>query len=186
MDTKSKDIKLITGLRAMDDFIIDQIYQKYYPMILKMVWQNNGSSDDARDVFQETMIIIFENAKKSSFELTSGLGTYLYAVSRNIWLKKRTRTYDRELNVSDNSYFDVNSETNETSNSESFTLLKKYYHQISEKCREVLRLSYYSELKDKEIAGHLNLSGADYVKTQRYRCIKKLRELFEKKHAYEK
>ncbi len=186
MNIKSNDAKLIKGLQTMDDSSIELIYQKYYPMILKMVLQNNGSNDDARDVFQETLIAVFENIKSKNFKLTSKLGTYLYSIGKNIWLKKRTRVYEREINIQDNTYFENNSENESIQNSEIFIQLKKFYIQISEKCRELLRLTYYAALKDKEIAAHLNLSGADYVKTQRYRCIKKLRDLFTKNDAYEK
>jgi len=57
-------------------------------MVKSLIINNNGSSDDAADIFQETMIVLFEKAKSGEFELHCQLKTFIYSVSRRLWLKK--------------------------------------------------------------------------------------------------
>lgn len=176
---KLSDHELLLGLRTMDNRAVNLIYQKFYPMILNLILKNNGTADDARDVFQDTIMILYEKCRQTDFKLTSGLGTFIYAISRNIWLKKQSRTYSREYTTSDDILFDlIKQDHEEPLKSERLERLKLLFQKISEKCQQILRLKYYAGMKDKDIAVHLNLSGAAYVKTQRNRCINKLRDLF--------
>ena len=66
----------------------EKVYQKYFKQTEAYILKNNGSRDDARDVFQEVMLILLEKLDDPDFEMTSSLSTYLYAVSRNLWLNK--------------------------------------------------------------------------------------------------
>lgn len=173
------DHQLLKGLRNMDSMIIDQIYSRFYPMVLNMILQKSGNTSDARDVFQEAIIVIFEKCREEDFKLTSALSTYLYAISRNLWNKRKSRVYDREHSVEDNLFFEYQQEIMVDDDEQTdLEQLKIHFKKLTEKCKDVIRLTYYAALKDKEIAEVLGLSGANYVKTQRHRCIKQLRTFF--------
>ena len=79
---------LLEGLATNDTNAIETIYRENYTAIQAYVVKNNGYPDDARDVFQEAMIILFEKAKSDSFVLSCQIKTYLYSVCRRLWLKK--------------------------------------------------------------------------------------------------
>src|ERR1700741_4892628 len=53
-----------------------------------MIINNNGTSDDAKDIFQEAMIVLYEKARSGTFELSCQIKTYVYSVSRRLWLKR--------------------------------------------------------------------------------------------------
>src|SRR6187399_841821 len=57
-------------------------------MVLAFVVNNNGTYDEARDIFQEAMITLYQKAKSDSFVLTSQLKTYIYSICRRLWLKR--------------------------------------------------------------------------------------------------
>src|SRR5258708_8068179 len=57
-------------------------------MVQSLILNNNGYPDDARDIFQEAMIVLYEKVKTGSFELNCQLKTYLYSVCRRLWLKR--------------------------------------------------------------------------------------------------
>src|ERR1700712_1349091 len=57
-------------------------------MVQALIINNNGSADEARDIFQEAMIVLYEKAKSGTFELNCLLKTFLYSVSRRLWLKR--------------------------------------------------------------------------------------------------
>ena len=88
MKTNDYEKALLEGLAANDTNAIETIYRENYSAIKAFIVNNNGYPDDARDIFQEAMIVLFEKAKSSSFILTCQLQTYLYSVCRRLWLKK--------------------------------------------------------------------------------------------------
>src|SRR6185312_2461290 len=88
LKTYEQDNDLLEALAANDANAIETIYRENYSAIKAFIIKNNGYTDDARDIFQEAMIIIFEKAKSGSFVLSCRLQTYLYSVCRRLWLKK--------------------------------------------------------------------------------------------------
>jgi RNA polymerase sigma factor (sigma-70 family) len=67
---------------------IEAVYKENYSLIQHFVVSNNGSEDDARDIFQEAMMVLYEKSRQPEFELTCQIRTYLYSVCRRLWLKK--------------------------------------------------------------------------------------------------
>ena len=59
-------------------------------MVQSLIINNNGTADDAKDIFQEAMIVLYEKARSGTFELSCQIKTYVYSVSRRLWLKKIT------------------------------------------------------------------------------------------------
>ena len=76
------------GLARSDNQAIESIYRDNYSMVLSFVLNNSGNIEEARDLFQEVMIVLFEKAVSGSFELQCLLKTYIYSVARRIWLKR--------------------------------------------------------------------------------------------------
>jgi len=87
---------IILNLKASDDRIVDQafayLYQEYFSVIQYYIKENNGSEDDAADVFQDSLIVLHDKVRSEQFKLTCAMKTYIYSICRNLWLKKlRTR-----------------------------------------------------------------------------------------------
>ncbi len=176
------DSEIIEGLKSSDDRVLEYLYKEYYHFIRKLVEFNSGNLADAEDVFQDGIIVLFEKVKEPGFKLSSTLKTYLYAICKNLWLK-RLRTAGREVTLNDQYEMVADNDTaliEERLNSRQ-QIIKDALQKIGESCKNILILKFYKKFKDAEIAKELNYSGADYVKTQRYRCIKKLRELLKGK-----
>src|ERR1700761_7482131 len=82
------DEEFIAGLRSGSNDVLGALYKKYYPLVLKFILNNSGSEEAARDVYQETVIILYENAQKPEFSLSCQLQTYVYSIARRMWLKQ--------------------------------------------------------------------------------------------------
>ena len=91
MNIYEQERELLDAVAANDRAVIESIYRENFPPIQAFVLKNNGFADDAKDIFQEAMIVLFEKAKLESFVLTCQIKTYLYSVSRRLWLKKLQR-----------------------------------------------------------------------------------------------
>ena len=78
---------LLKGLAHNDSKSVEIIYKDNFNMIQAFILNNNGSYDEARDIFQEAMIALYEKSQTDSFVLTCQIKTYLYSVCRRLWLK---------------------------------------------------------------------------------------------------
>src|SRR5690606_35575533 len=85
------DSGIINGIREGDNLAIQQLYQLHFPPIAKMIINNRGSREEAQDVFQETVMVLYDKITRDDFVLSSRLQTFLYAVSKRLWLKHLTR-----------------------------------------------------------------------------------------------
>ena len=64
---------LLNGLAEGDNRTIEIIYKDHYNMIQSLIINNNGSADDAKDIFQEALIVLYEKVRSGSFELNCQL-----------------------------------------------------------------------------------------------------------------
>jgi len=109
LQRKDSDYKYIKGILYNDTKILEDIYIKYSKAIVKFVLKNNGTTEDAKDVIQESLIIIFKKARDKDFQLTSSFLTYFYAIARHVWWKmlKKKKFYevtiDEKLGLIDDS-----------------------------------------------------------------------------------
>ena len=77
-DTLEKDI--LEGIANNDSRAIEKVYKENFGLVQHFVIRNNGSYDDARDIFQEAMMVLFEKSKQEHFALTCQLKTYIYSI----------------------------------------------------------------------------------------------------------
>ena len=88
MSTTEQELQLLKGLALSDKQAIETIYRENYSIIQNFVIYNNGSADDARDIFQEAMVVLYEKSKDTTFLLTCQIKTYVYSICRRLWLKR--------------------------------------------------------------------------------------------------
>ncbi len=99
------DREVILGILNNSEDILNKLYKAYYAMVLQFILNNNGDEDDAKDVYQEGIIILYNKIKAGNFELSSKLKTYIYSVCRRIWLKKLSLNSKKTGSITD--YEDV-------------------------------------------------------------------------------
>ena len=83
-----KEAELLKRLGNNEKAAIEAIYKDNYRLIQQLVVNNNGSEDDARDIFQEALIVLYQKAQDESFELNCQIKTYIYSICRRLWLKR--------------------------------------------------------------------------------------------------
>ena len=158
-----------------------QAFVKLYghlPMVERMVRQNSGSKADAKDVFQDALIIFHRKAKDNGFVLTSAISTFLYSVCRNLW-RDELRRRDKALNewkLEDTA--DDPADVSVLLAQESrFQLAEKAIASLGDKCLEILRRSIAREPLT-EIAKALGFAGEGAAKTRKYKCLEEARKRY--------
>ncbi len=74
-----------------DEKTLEFLYKKYYRMMTKMVITNSGTEDEARDIYQDALIVFWQKATSGKLVMTSKISTYIYSICQNLWRKELDR-----------------------------------------------------------------------------------------------
>lgn len=170
---------LLQGLARNDRKAVETIYKENYNMVQALVINNSGSSEDARDIFQETMIVLYEKAQSGTFELNCQIKTFVYSVSRRLWLKRLMHQNRFQISENEDELVMVEEEVDdhEQRNNE-FNMMEKAMGGLGEPCRSLLEAFYLQKRTMQEIASGFGYTNAENAKTQKYKCLMRLKKLF--------
>lgn len=180
MNTIEEEKILLQGLANEDKTSIEKIYREHYTMVQSLVINNNGSPDDAADIFQELMIVLFEKAKTVDFELHCQLKTFIYAICRRLWLKRLSQ-HQRFNGTSEHLEEVISVEEDleiHEKRQEEFTIMESALAKIGEPCKSLLEAYYIQKKQMQAIAADFGYTNADNAKTQKYKCLVRLKKLF--------
>ena len=180
MSTTDNEKILLEGLAKNDRQAIEGIYRDNYGMVQAFILNNSGSSDDARDIFQEAMIVLFEKAGSGTFELNCQLKTYIYSVCRRLWLKRlnQMQRFTAQVETLEEIVLvEEEMEAHEKHNTD-FTMMENAMSKIGEPCKSLLESYYIQKKHMQEIAKDFGYTNADNAKTQKYKCLMRLKKLF--------
>jgi RNA polymerase sigma factor (sigma-70 family) len=177
--TDVSDPEILALIRQGKDH---QAFVKLYahlPMVERMVRQNSGSKADAKDMFQDALIIFHRKAKGDDFVLTSAISTFLYSVCRNLWrdeLRRRDKALTKwEVEDTADDPADLGALLAQESG---FKLAEKALTSLGDKCLEILRRFYITKEPLMQIAKSLGFAGEGAAKTRKYKCLEEARKRF--------
>ena len=180
MKPQTDEKALLEGLAANDKKAVEPIYRENYNTIQALIINNNGSADDAKDIFQEAMIVLYEKAKSESFELSCQIKTFIYSVSRRLWLK-RLQQQNRFSSPGDSMEevipVEEEMEDHERRNDE-FEMMDKAISHLGEPCKSLIEAYYLQKQTMQEIAANFGYTNADNAKNQKYKCLMRLKKIF--------
>jgi RNA polymerase sigma factor (sigma-70 family) len=170
---------LLQGLAMADRKAVETIYKAHYKMVQALIVNNNGTAEDAKDVFQEAMVVLYEKVTTGVFELNCQLKTYLYSVSRRLWLRRLQHQNRYLLSDTENDYIAVEEDAGEHERRDlEFTMMEKAISSIGEPCKSLLEAFYIQKRGMQEIAASFGYTNADNAKNQKYKCLVRLKKLF--------
>jgi RNA polymerase sigma factor (sigma-70 family) len=174
----TNDQTLVDKIREGDGEALRHLYKKYYPVVLRLITQNSGDEQDAEDIYQEALIVLYEKVKDPNFKLSSSLKTFLYSISRNKWLYKL-----RQEGVGGISFDDVQDYIEVADEPQDFDseiidydeLVGEALKKMDETCRKLLEYFYYHKLSLEVIAQKLGYNNANTAKAKKNKCMNKAR-----------
>ncbi|MDD4109184.1 MAG: sigma-70 family RNA polymerase sigma factor, partial [Prolixibacteraceae bacterium] len=150
------DEQILKGILRHDNLILQYIYKQYYYKINYFIKKNSGNEDDANDVFQEAIIIIYRKLKENDliFETSSFQG-YLFSVCRFLWLKQLHKRKIEKEKISETIPFqeDLYDENLVmlVEKNERYGLYQKHFNTLSSDCQKLLQL-FFEKVSLREIA----------------------------------
>ncbi len=181
MSCTLNQVKLMTDQELVDAIRSGQRQEAFkkaygnYTIIRKMVISMGGSAEDAKDVFQDALIVFYQMVVKPEFTLNASVKTLLYSISRNLWLKKVRDYKSKFVAVTEDSGEHEFQEDFEEKNTEGIKMrtAMQVVDLLGDPCKTLLQLFYYNNLSMKEIAERLGYSGEYTAKAQKYKCIER-------------
>jgi RNA polymerase sigma factor (sigma-70 family) len=167
------DEEIIAGLRKRDNRVLQYIYKNSFTPVRQLILSNAGSENDAEDIFQEALIIIFKKLREEAkFELNAAFTTYIYSISRLLWLK-HLRNVKKIVIDPLNRDHEERIEFEEPPPVQDKDLRVAIYQRtllkIPEDCQKILRLTA-QDITSKEIARQLGFRSESYVRKRRHYC----------------
>lgn len=179
-------LELIEGVLAQDDKVFLYLYQVSFKEVLWLVRKNNGSEEDAKEIFQEAMVILITKIKEEGLRFTCSPKTYLYAVCRNLWLKELARR-NRKANLSvEETEFVAGDDCVEViEDQDLLNIYIRHFKELSEECKKILNL-HLKNLPIREITRRMGFKRDSYTMDRKYRCKKSLIKKIEANPQYKK
>jgi len=170
---------LLKALANNDSKAAETIYKDNFNMVLAFILNNNGSYDEARDIFQEAMIALYQKAKSDSFVLTSQIKTYVYSICRRLWLKRLQQLGKTTNGIENFEAIAVEDdvEIHERRNAE-LGIMDRALNSLGEPCKSLLEAFYIERKSMDQIALLFGYTNADNAKNQKYKCLMRLKKLF--------
>lgn len=173
------DAGLLEQIRQGDEQALASLYRSNRKAITGFVTRNNGSVDDAEDMLQEALVVLWERVRAGRFEQSSKLSTFIFATVRNMWMRKLSRIKRETPSAIDPERYadDCSTPLEELLENEVVTGIQQALDRLGEPCRKLLLLFYWEELSLGAIAKELRFANADTVKSKKYQCKKALEKL---------
>jgi len=176
------DQRVIEGLRNNDRTVIKELYKDSFGYCASFILNNRGDIDQARDHFQEALIVLFNNTLKPDFKLTCNVRTYLYSIIRNQWLKKISRQHRGGLKLvmdedPNKEYVIVDDIANEdqVEVEEKHEAVSKAMKMIKGDCHDLLMSFYFKKIDLGSIAEKMGYT-YQFVKVKKNRCMEALKK----------
>jgi RNA polymerase sigma factor (sigma-70 family) len=176
-----EDQDLIDGIAKGSTESLRIVYKDHFPIVAQYIIKNSGSEEDARDVFQEAIIVLYDKINKGDFVLSSRLQTYIYSVSRIIWLKKLNSnnpiTVSMHQELEETLVMEDDLQESHTKEMQ-FHLMEESLTLLGEPCQTIIKDFYIHDLSMQEICEKFGYTNANNAKTQKYKCLQRLKKLY--------
>lgn len=182
------DQKYIEALVVNDHVLIQEIYTMFAPKVIGYVCKNSGDETAARDIIQETLITLYDQAKTKGLQLTCPFDAYFFLICKRKWLNTLKKSSKKEVTIEER-WLSISEDVNEKATStQAFEQQQNLYitmlSKMGDTCKKIITLGF-SSLSMQEVADQLEISYA-YARKKKSLCISKLTQMIKKSPQYER
>ena len=156
------------------------LYTEYRGQAVQIIRQKGGDEEEARDIFQESVIALWQNIQDGRFKKRQDvkISSYLIQICKFKWYDKlKSGAKKNELPIEEG--IDVQDDNNtlqDLINNEYITKAQKLFAKLGENCQKILTLFYYENLSMERIANIIGSKTASAT-NQKYRCMQRLKSM---------
>jgi DNA-directed RNA polymerase specialized sigma24 family protein len=153
---------------------LTQLYLKGFPVVARYVARRGGTMDEAKDVFQDALIILYEK-HADGLTLNATQQAYLMGIAKHLWLR-RFEANNRYEPLTDQDIYE-----DDTLTELSGKRILNFLQTAGKRCLELLSSFYYEKQNMTEIAGQFGYSSTHSATVQKYKCLEKVRDTVKQK-----
>lgn len=168
----SNNNNLSTALQREAFFVA--LYKKAFPQVARYIARMGGDLEAAQDIFQDALVIYYENIRSAKSEVIVNEKAFLLGVSKKLWLQ-HYKAGNRNRSLAD---LDVAIITNEQP---ATGRILSFLERSGKKCMELLKAFYYDELQTQDVTGLFGYSSTHSATVAKYKCMEKVRETVKQK-----
>ena len=181
------DIDKIMAIKKRNEFLVGKIYGLYRNEFLFFLKKRiTVNPDDVLEIYQDAFMVlcnkIYEN-KLDANNLTSSLKSYLFGVG--IRIAYNVNRKKGILNEQDPFEIPDMPDDEPGLGEENEKIIQKAVNEMGEPCHTILVKQYWEDKRAEEIAIEMNYKNSDTAKTQKYKCIQKLKNELRDKMVYQ-
>ena len=189
-DTSMTDTEYIQAFRARNNKAITLFYRQYRDSFMAFLANKFHSLNQQllAEVFQESVSRVWENIERGKLtetSLTSSLSTYLNSTGIRVWLETNRR-YGEDI-PNDEDIFVKAQEAYEMERADADEKMqfrqdrqdatREVVDKMGKPCAPLLMAFYWDNNSWDNIARELHYSNAESAKTQKYKCMQRLKTL---------
>jgi len=159
------------------DQLFIKLYKSAFPLVARYVNRRGGGFDEAKDVFQDALIVYYEKCISTGNIPRNGKA-YLLGIAKNLWLKSY-RDNSRYVPLDDSAQLSEIADT--TEHQPLGTMLLAYLESSGQKCMDLLKSFYYDKMPMDDIAERFGFSGVRSATVQKFKCLEKVRDTVKSK-----
>jgi RNA polymerase sigma factor (sigma-70 family) len=168
------DQRYINGLLQNDSATVKEIYERFSAKVKKYIINNNGSEDDAADIFQESLIDIYNQGKNKSLKLTCPFEAFLLLISKRKWLNELKKRGQQRVTMEPENLSDIGEDVfalaeQMQQKDERRKLFLTMFEKLGEKCKEVIRWCLSGKPQE-EVAEALGVTYG-YLRKKKSECM---------------
>lgn len=176
------DRDILAAIAKGDDSVLEHIYNQVLPKVRNYVQRNSGSIDDARDVFQDAVVIFYKHVKQGKFNAEHDIAGFIFSVSRNLWINMAKKN-NKVIALGEDEISGTHHSGNlvdELMTREREEYILKVFTALGDSCRQILLYSIYDKFSMREIKEKMGFTSENVAKTKNYKCKQRLMELVKK------
>ncbi len=159
-----------------DKQTIYRFYEEEFSRVAWLILKNSGTIEDAKDIFQDALVILMDKFTWGKLDLNCSLGTYVFSISRNLWYEhlRKQKKQNEFIELEQYETIDVSVAYYEEE-PDNYILVKKAIETLGNPCRQILELFYFENHSWETIASVMGYSSAASVRNQKYKCLERVR-----------
>lgn len=153
---------------------IKSLYLDHFSDIAAFISRFGGNLEEAKDIFQEVIIIYYEKSLSGNDALNEKV--YLMGIAKHLWYARlKELSKHSELNgMKSNTGFE---DEMGFSTQKVLNLLKN----TGQRCLDLLEAFYYQKISLKDLAPKFGFGGERSAAVQKYKCLEKVRDIVKSK-----
>lgn len=183
------DDDFLKNIRARQEDALHKLYTEYRGKFIRVLVRNYTACDVelATELYQVAIALVYENimnGKLSNLKHENSLWNYIYKTGKHKYTD--WHRYQRRITKAPEEFFNAIPEEGEEENREELENLQTtnlaYMQEalagLGNPCTAILELFYYENKSMKDITEILSYNNEKTTKTQKYKCLQRLKKAF--------